>query len=65
MKAENRELKEKAEQARILYRMGEISREQAKKEVKPYVEAVNAKSKEIAKKYNQRPRLVNIAGFLR
>ncbi len=65
MKAEIRELKQKAEQARMLYRMGEISHEQAKKEVKLYVETVNAKSKEIAKKYNQRPRLVDIAGFLR
>lgn len=65
MKAEVKVLKENAEKARSLYRMGAITREEAKKDIKPYVDAVNNKSKEIAKKYNQRPRLIDIYGFMR
>jgi hypothetical protein len=33
--------------------------------VNPYIEAVNAKSAEIAKKYNMRPKKVNATSFLR
>lgn len=58
-------LKTKAEQARTLLRIGEIDFDEAKKLVKPYIDLVNSKSKEIAKKYNQKPRLVSVSGFLR
>lgn len=57
-------LKTKAEQARTLLRIGEIDFDEAKKLVKPYIDLVS-KSKEIAKKYNQKPRLVSVSGFLR
>lgn len=58
-------LKTKAEQARTLLRIGEIDFDEAKKLVKPYIDLINSKSKEIAKKYNQKPRLVSVSGFLR
>jgi hypothetical protein len=48
-----------------MLRIGEIDFDEAKKLVKPYIELVNSKSKEIAKKYNQKPRLVSVSGFLR
>ena len=39
-----------------LYRLGKISREEAKEHIAPYLDYVNEKSKELAKKYNQRDR---------
>ena len=59
------DLKLKAEYARDMYKMGKISREEAKKEIEPYIEAVNQKMVELAKKYNQKPKKINIQGFLR
>ena len=34
-----------------LYRLGEVSRDEAKKYIMPYIDAFNQKSTEIAKKY--------------
>lgn len=65
MKEETRQLKIKAEQARSLYRIGKISYSEAISSIKPYIDKVNIKSKELAKKYNQRPRLVQISSFIR
>ena len=50
MKEETRQLKIKAEQARSLYRIGEISYSEAISSIKPYIDKVNIKSKELAKK---------------
>ena len=58
-------LKERAENGRDLYKMNHISREEAKEYIMPYINAVNAKSKELAKKYKVRAKLINFAGFLR
>lgn len=65
MNDEVRILKNEAEKARVLLRSGIIDLTEAKVKVKPYIDLVNKKSKEIAKKYNQRPRLVNVSAFLR
>lgn len=59
------ELKRQAEKAKVLYYNGHITREEAKAQIMPYINAVNERSKELAKKYNQRPKLVNFAGFMR
>jgi hypothetical protein len=59
------QLKNEAEAGRALYRKGEIERKEALAMVNPYIEAVNAKSAEIAKKYNMRPKKVNATSFLR
>lgn len=65
MNDEVRILKNEAEKARLLLRSGIIDLTEAKVKVKPYIDLVNKKSKEIAKKYNQKPRLVNASAFLR
>lgn len=58
-------LKNTAEAYRDLYRKGECSREVAKENIMPYLNAVNKKSVEIAKKYNQKPKLVNFVSYVR
>nr|DAF40847.1 MAG TPA: hypothetical protein [Caudoviricetes sp.] len=65
MNDEVRILKNEAEKARVLLRSGIIDLTEAKVKVKPYIDLVNKKSKEIAKKYNQRPRMVTASSFLR
>lgn len=61
----NKLLKENADKARMLYRSNLISREEAVKDIQPFIETFNAKSKEIAKKYNQRPKTISVISFLR
>lgn len=59
------EYKEQADKAKYLYKTGHITREQAKAQIQPYIDYFNKRSKEIAKKYNQRPKLINFAGYTR
>lgn len=59
------ELREKALAARILYNRGIITREEAKEDIDPYINLVNKKAKEIAKKYNMKPKLVSFSVFVR
>lgn len=61
----NKELKMRADAAKANLYLGAITYDEAKEAVKPYVEAFNKKSKEIAKKYNQRPRTITVSKFLR
>lgn len=65
MLKEIEELKTRAEGARSLYRAGQITRTEVKEAVAPYEEAFNSKSRELAKKYGQRPRLFSLTSFLR
>ena len=44
---------------------GFITYEQAKKQAEPIIASINDKSKEIARKYNQRPRLVSFNEIMR
>lgn len=59
------ELKNKAFYARMLYRGGAIDQKTAKEMIDPWIKAANEKSRELAKKYNLRPRLINFAAFVR
>jgi len=59
------ELRAKAEEARALYRMGMISKKEAKIIINPYIDAVNEKSRELAKKYQQKPRYVSFEAYCR
>lgn len=59
------QLRSKAEQYRALYNLGECEREEAKKYIQPYLDAVNLKSKEIAKKYNKKPHLITFSVYIR
>lgn len=58
-------LKLKAEEYRALYQMNICTREEAKENIMPYINLINNKSKEIAKKYNQKPKIVNFASYIR
>ena len=48
-----------------LYRLGKISREEAKEYITPYLDYVNEKSKELAKKYNQKHKEITFSYYLR
>ena len=61
----SKELKAKADMAKANLYLGVFTYEEAKEAIQPYVKAYNKKSKEIAKKYNQRPRTITVAGYLR
>lgn len=61
----NKLLKERADKARSLYRSNLINREEAIEQIEPFIQAYNKKSKEIAKKYGQRPKTISIISFLR
>ena len=58
-------IKDKAERARFLYKTRQITREEAKQEILPYIELFNEKSKEVAKKHGMKPRLINFVGWIR
>ena len=46
-------------------KMGAIDYEKAKRMAQPHIDAINDKSREIAKKHNVKPRLVNLRYFVR
>ena len=60
----SKELKQQAEIARAQYRANYITREEAREQIMPYLDAVNKRSKELAKKYNQKPKLVTFASYV-
>lgn len=61
----NDELRRRAYEARTSYHKGLISREEAKKEIDPFIEKFNEKSKKAAKKYGLRPKYINFSSFVR
>lgn len=56
---------ELAEKTKFLYKTGAITRREAKEMIKPFEEAFNRKSKEIAKKYNVKAKLFNFNVYMR
>lgn len=65
MNEETKVLKQNAEEGKFLYNIGKISRDEAKKQVTPYIEAFNKKSIEIAKKYGMKPKKISFVSFVR
>lgn len=65
MNPEIKALKDTAEYARMMYRLGAITREEAAERIMPYANAFNAKSKKIAQKYGQKPGRLSLAAYLR
>lgn len=59
------ELREHAHYVREQYRAGLISRGEAKEQLSEYIVAFDAKCKEIADKYGQKPKKFNLGEFLR
>ena len=65
MKEETKVLKAEAERGRQLYRSSLIDQSEAKKMINPYLDEVNEKAIEIAKKYSMKPRKVQFHSFVR
>lgn len=65
MKTEIEKLKSQAEIAKDKYRLGYISREEAKQLIMPFINVVNSRQIELAKKYHLKPKKVNFIGFIR
>lgn len=61
----NEKLLNQAMETKALYKMGIITRDEAKRLIKPYADYFNEKSKEIAKKYNQKAQKFNFSAFMR
>lgn len=59
------ENQEKVAEIKRQYMFGEITREEAIESINPIIEEINSKAKEIAKKHNMKPRLVNAISLLR
>lgn len=58
-------LKRVAESSKVLYQRNVISREEAKADINPYIDAFNKRSVEIAKKYGMRPMKISFAKYVR
>lgn len=58
-------VREKAEYYRDLYRLNLCDRKMAQNMIQPYLDLVNAKSDELAKKYNQKPKYVSFIEYTR
>lgn len=59
-------LKQEAEHYKFLYQTGQITREEAKEHITPYLDCVNNKAKELAKKYNMKKyKKVSFISFVR
>ena len=61
----NNELKNRAEIAKMKYKNNLITREEAKKEIQPFIDYANKKAVELAKKYNQQPRKISFIAYVR
>lgn len=59
------ELRQDAEHYRSLYNLGACTREEAKQHIQPYLDLVNEKSKELAKKYGRRPMKIEFPTYVR
>lgn len=55
----------KAIETKRNYNLGVISRKEAKEQLKEYEEFFNEKSKQLAKKYNQKPMKFSFNSFMR
>jgi hypothetical protein len=65
MTTEIQTLKIQADEASFRYALGEISRDEAKHRIAPYLQAANARGKEIAKKHGRRHAEITFTSFTR
>lgn len=59
------ELYKKALTIKVLYNSGQLTREEAKTEIKPYEIYFNETAKKLAKKYNKNPQKFSFNSFMR
>ena len=65
MDAKTKNLLEEAEQARARFRTGQIGHDEAYAIAQRYIDRVNEKGIEIAKRFGVRPRPVSVRSFMR
>lgn len=65
MTEDNKTLKMLAFEARSAYYEGKVTRDEALEKVKPYLDAVNNRAKELSKQFNVRPKKVTVHSFMR
>jgi len=58
-------VKARAMETRDKYLAGLITNKEARVELKKYIKLYNAKAKEIAAKYNRKPKNIHVAEFLK
>lgn len=58
-------LRQQAEKYKSMYKLNLCTREEAKNNIQPYLDELNKKSKELAKKYNQKPKKINFSSYVR
>ena len=61
----SKEHKQEMDNIKMWLHTGAITYDRAKEMAKPHLDAMNEKSKEIAKKYGCKPKLITFASFMR
>lgn len=59
------DLKERAEIAKYEFKIGLIDYDRCKELIMPYINLANEKSKELAKKYNQKTKKITFTAYIR
>lgn len=65
MTNEAKQNREKINALKTALALGRITYDEARQQAEPIIATINAKAREIAKKYNQRPRLVSFNEIFR
>jgi len=60
-----KKLRQEAEEAKFLYNVGQIDREEAKRRIQPWLDEANKRAEKIAKKYGTKHRKFGFVGFVR
>lgn len=56
---------QQAEEAKFMYQINKITREEAAEKIMPYINEFNDRSKSIAKKYGRKAQVISFAKFCR
>lgn len=65
MKPHIKALMDKANKAKYMYKLGYITREEALVDIVPYIDAINARAKELCKESGVAFKKVSVIGYLR
>lgn len=65
MNPQIQQLKEKADHTKQLYMAGGATYEEMRAACKAYVDAANARIKELAREHGMKPRFISVNGYMR
>jgi len=65
MQKETIDLKNKADEAKYLHQIGEISYDEAVQACQEYIQHSNSIAKRIAKEFGAKPKLMNVKSYMR